>query len=297
MDTITTTRRPRFQRITPSPIHLTERDLAILKLVYEYRFSTSDMIREAIAGSPQRITRRLTDLYHSRHLDRPRDQLPSYQEGGKPIIYALGNKGADALTIYAGIDRKRIDWTTKNREAGERHIQHALMVARFRHALTLALRDRPETAIASWEHAGVFRVPVTYEDRKGKEITISIIPDACFTIRDKDDFMYFFLEADQSTMSHDRFLKKLKSYYHFFATEIYKQPDNPYHLPSFRVLTLTKSEQRKDNLRALARQVNDRQKALNLFWFACEKPYTKNPAAIFTHWQTPQDETPHHLLE
>jgi hypothetical protein len=52
-----------------------------------------------------------------------------------------------------------------------------------------------------------------------------------------------------------------------------------------RVLTITRSEERKHNLRKIADQVSP--EAKNLFWFICEKAYLGNPQKIFeTTWQT-----------
>jgi hypothetical protein len=64
-------------------------------------------------------------------------------------------------------------------------------------------------------------------------------------------------------------------------------------MPGFRVLTVTLSDQRKDNLRLTAQGVDPNGKGLNLFWFACEKSYATTPQELAgTMWQTPQEDTP-----
>ena len=80
------------------------------------------------------------------------------------IAYTLGNKGADELVLYSGLDRKDIDWTQRSRETGERYLRHGLMVSRFRHALILALRNEPESCINFWDMSGAFKASVSYED-------------------------------------------------------------------------------------------------------------------------------------
>ena len=110
--------------------------------------------------------------------------------------------------------------------------------------------------------------------------------------------MYFLVEADRSTMTNDRFRQKLFSYYKFWQHEIYRKPDNRYQLPSFRVLTVTISKERRDNLRAVARTVDDKQRGTGLFWFLCEKDYRDTPACLFQPlWKTAKDERMHGLLE
>src|SRR5881296_4549268 len=176
--TIRTKRLPRFRRATADalpPFKLTERDRELLKIMYDYRFITAEMLQDlatpvvltprqqdaverliaarraklGITGTADRvpsnakreIQRRLQALYHHGYVQRLK--LSDHD----PIVYALGNKGADELTLHFGVDRQKIDWTSKNRETGERYMQHGLMVSRFRHALTLALGNLPTTTL------------------------------------------------------------------------------------------------------------------------------------------------------
>jgi hypothetical protein len=66
--------------------------------------------------------------------------------------------------LYFGIDRKEIEWTTKNRECGERYIRHALMVTHLRHAVVVALRD--------WPALTLHLAP------SGRTLLLSDVPDA-----------------------------------------------------------------------------------------------------------------------
>jgi hypothetical protein len=53
--------------------------------------------------------------------------------------------------LHYGIDRKEIEWTTKNRECGEPYIRHALMVTHLRHAVEVSLRERSDIHLEIWE--------------------------------------------------------------------------------------------------------------------------------------------------
>ena len=56
-----------------------------------------------------------------------------------------------------------------------------------------------------------------------------------------------------------------------------------------RVLTITRSEERKQNLRKIADQISP--DAKGLFWFICEKTYLGNPQAVLAPmWQTLEDD-------
>ena len=116
-----------------------------------------------------------------------------------------------------------------------------------------------------------------------------VSPDAFFTIEDKDDWLHFFLEADRSTMPHKRFLKKTKAYWQFWAEEKHKDKFN---ISVFRVLTITKTEERKEGLRQQTRESE-------MFLFACQKNYNiKKPETILDPiWQSPKNDQWHHLLE
>jgi hypothetical protein len=57
-----------------------------------------------------------------------------------------------------------------------------------------------------------------------------------------------------------------------------------------RVLTITRSEERRHNLRKIADEISH--EAKNLFWFICEKSYLGKPKEIFkANWQTLEDDT------
>jgi hypothetical protein len=156
---------------------------------------------------------------------------------------------------------------------------------------TVRLSDRgPET-------------PLQYTDDSGKPKLIK--PDWAFTLIDSNDDLDFFLETDRSTTSlesasgkRDMFLK-YRAYWLFWRQEMEKAKQGLPALTSFRVLTTTKSAKRFENLRKLAREVDDKQTGSEMFWFAEETSYDPHqPESIWQEmWQTPKDDEKHHLLE
>jgi Replication-relaxation len=322
--------RPRFRRASQEErpaFRLTARDRELLKVIYEYRFITACMLQDlvpavALTENQQRaldkliaskkekaatarsapterphrarweILRRLQMLFHSGYLQRHK------VSDSDPIAHALGNLGAEELTLYFGIDRKDIEWTTKNRESSERYIRHSLMVSRFRHALELSLREVPGAAVEFWKPGGAFKAAVKYEDTVStREGTLTqvvdgvVIPDGLFVLKVGDKRIHYYLEADRSTMSNARYLSKLKSYFAFWSTAV-RGGKHASGITQMRVLTVTMSEARKDNLRATAREVDPEGRAPNLFWFACERSYRDTPEQVISPiWQTLQDET------
>ena len=92
-------RKRRFVREIPSPFQLTERDITMVRLVARHRFLRSTHISELCQAPHKKVCARLTSLFHDGYLDRPRAQFDHYREGGgsSPIVYALGNRGAQLL--------------------------------------------------------------------------------------------------------------------------------------------------------------------------------------------------------
>ncbi len=263
-------RAPRFKRRPGSAgrLIIQNRDVDIIRLVYEYGLINSEQICALVHGSKQGISRRLMKLYHHGFLDRPVSQVIFSNPvlGPKKMVYALGDRGADILSERLGMDCGKRRLSKKNRQLRERHIQHTLLISQFRACLTLALDKTPGARLVLWvrENARELRDQVDYTmgDRKRK---LSIVPDGFFCIEDARGLMYFFIEADRSTMSHRRFRDKILAYWQCWR---YGGVRKRLGINNFRVLTLTVSEKRRDNL------VKTAQKAVEkgggyMFWFGC----------------------------
>lgn len=293
-------RAPRFERAPDQVggLRLQERDAEIIRLVYEYRFLNSAQIQALVEGSDQNLLRRLQKLYHHGYLDRPPSQGLYPKPGLEKMVYGLGDRGADLLAERYGMDRGQVRWREKNREAGDRYLRHTLMVSDFRTCLTLALRQRDDAELLFWkrEKQAQLSDEVTYRGPEGGKRRIPVVPDSFFGIEDPGGKMYFFLEADRSTMTNRRFLKKMRGYWKWWQQGGHREK---YGIEAFRVLTVTKSEARKENLRETTRQADDRQDGSLMFWFTARDRYDlEEPERVLQPvWQTPRDDQRHGLLE
>ena len=127
----------------------------------------------------------------------------------------------------------------------------------------------------------------TREGTRTQVVNGVVLPDSLFVVTDGAKRIHSFLEADRSTMSNARYLAKLKAYFAFWATYV---RDGRSPIKQMRVLTITRSEERKQNLRQIADEVSP--EAKNLFWFICEKVYLGTPQEILKDtWQTLEDDT------
>jgi|SRR6185295_5735507 len=262
------TRRPRFERVPVRSIVLTPRDLDILRAVHRHRLLRSTHLVALLGGSRQATLRRLQLLFHHGYLDRPPMQLDWYVRGSEPLVYALGNQGAEVLEAEGEVRRGGVRWDTKNRNVSRVFLHHTLAVAEVMVAFEVACRSRervrfipPEEVLAGAPaETRRLRLPFRWqiEVRHGGELhRLGVEPDKVFGLRFEDEpegrnLAFFFLEADRGTMPVARkglaqtsFLRKL-----FCYREIWRQRLHKTHLgiPNFRVLTVTTSRERVKRL-------------------------------------------------
>jgi hypothetical protein len=261
----------------------------MLRLLADYRFLNTYQILAMQPRGLRNLRRRLQYLFHAGLVDRPPRQHDFLQPPG-PVVYGLGNKGAEVLARALDVERCKVDWQTKNRESGLPYIEHTLMISRFRSTLSLALGSIKDANITNWQQGPQLKAEVKVKGQR-----LAIIPDGFFAIQQKGQYHHFFLEADRSTMTTKRYLRKLRAYWLWWKTGGHQRKFN---IPRFRVLTLTTSEKRMENLRNLARQADDGKRGSPMFLFACEKSFRiEDPATILNPiWQTPGNEAWHRLV-
>jgi protein involved in plasmid replication-relaxation len=269
---VTPRRKRRFVRETPNPFQLTDRDITIVRLVAQHRFLRSTHLSDLSQAPHKKICDRLTSLFHAGYLDRPRAQFDHYREGGgsSPIVYALGNRGAQLLIHRDQLEASDVDWARKNHVAGCQFIQHTLAIADVRVALQRAIRERPgfqllepkqllETAPAETrrrERPWTWRSKVHYGDTT---IELGVAPDYPSAIQYRDGrFRAFLVECDRGTMPVDRAnLMQTSLKRKFLAYAAAKRADlhqRQFGWNAFRVLLITTNKQRVDNVLATIRE-------------------------------------------
>jgi protein involved in plasmid replication-relaxation len=261
-------RRPRFERAPVRPMIRTPRDREILRAVRRHRLLRSTHFIALSGGSRQATLRRLQLLFHHGYLDRPPMQLDWYARGSEPLVYALGNRGAEILEAEGVARRRGMRWDTKNRNLSRVFLHHTLAIAEVMVAFEVACRSRasvrfipPEEIIAGAPAATrCLRLPFRWQvevRHGGKSYRLGVEPDRVFGLRfdgtpENRKHAFFLLEADRGTMPVARkglaqtsFLRKLLAY-----QETWRQGLHRTHLgiPNFRVLTVTASQERVKRL-------------------------------------------------
>lgn len=276
--------RPRFRR-NPYPIRITDRDLELIRHVHRHRFLTSQHLKRLVKGGRQGIERRLKGLYHSGYLDRPRCQLDYYHLGGsKPLVYGLGNKGAELLTERNGRKPRTVDWTARNRSATRFFLKHTLDVADFATALEASVRESvivrhtgAEELAASLgrDSRADLRWSVSFT-HASEHVELGVIPDQIFALT-RDSTVHYVLEVDRATMPVSRrgltqtsVQRKLLAYH---ATWNQRLLEREFGWKRFRVLFLTSSKERVEHLRQAARELPG---GRGLFLFAHRRQLTED---------------------
>lgn len=262
------TRRPRFERAPVRPMILTPRDHEILRAVHRHRLLRSTHLAVLSGGSPQVTLRRLQLLFHHGYLDRPPMQLDWYARGSEPLVYALGNRGAEVLETEGGVRRGGIRWDTKNRNVSRVFLHHTLAVAEVMVAFEVACRAHegvrlipPEEVLAGAPEATRrLRLPFRWQVEVGwggKPHRLGLEPDRVFGLHfegapENRRRAFFFLEADRGTMpimrkglAQTSFLRKLLAYQEAWRRGLHREYLG---IPNFRVLTVTTSRERVEHL-------------------------------------------------
>lgn len=212
-------KRSRFEPGGAPGLHLTPRDVAILKAVARYRVLHSGMIGRVVAlegftpggidarhvlfDPAKRIRDRLTELFHGGFLARPRAAYSFVRPGSEPLTYALGREGERLLAeLGAGDDAGN---ARKTRAAKRGFVEHQLLV----NEVAIALRESASRTVriaigdellVSSGHATAHPFRFTAGVTLGTESkTIGIEPDLAFTNRTGERTYGYLVEVDRDT--------------------------------------------------------------------------------------------------
>jgi hypothetical protein len=185
---------------------MTQRDLQIIAMVYEYEGCGVEHIRKAFfQGSRNRSIpcyRRLSYLVEEGYLRSP--LLPALN---KHFLTPGARARSILSSLLKGSEMKRI------RIDSPLLILHKLAICDIRVSLELACKASPLFLLTQWTNVSMLRrAPLSVEDLETKKQSL-IIPDAAFTLcsavgRNAD----FFLEMDLATVSLKHIRQRLREY-------------------------------------------------------------------------------------
>lgn len=271
-------------------MRLMQRDVEIIKAVYDYRILKGDQIQELFFGSQSTASFRLSRLYQHGYLDR--EFLPTM--GGiasSPILYSLGKKGADVLFEKYGISREELRKKVGRRELSPLFLEHILQINQIRIAVTLAAKDEGYF-LESWFDDALLKLDydhVMIDTSTGMKKNVSIIPDSYFVLEVPQGRAHFFMELDRGTMTLGRYKQKIQAYRKYISSGEYQRR---YHTKSLRVLTVTLNETRLKNLIQKTEEVEGGR----VFWFTTLDQISNESVLSSPIWNVAKKQKSHILI-
>jgi hypothetical protein len=243
---------------TPNAIRLTQRDIEIVRAVYDYRLLTTQHLKTLFFPSRHQAYARLSALYHHGFLNRV--FLGVYADKmNTPILYVLDKRGAELLQAEQGID---VVWSKELKSLTTQFLEHTLAINSVRVAVAKAAMDFGY-ALLVWKGENEIKADydyVTIRGQTGRMQSVSVIPDSYFALETPKGKAHFFLELDRGTMTTQRFKTKILAYQTYYGSGAYQRR---FETRSLRVLTVTTGPGRAANLQRVTEEAGGKQR----YWF------------------------------
>jgi hypothetical protein len=237
---------PRYRRVEQRviPVAIQPRDLLLLKMVYEFPYSTAVQLsrllpagsinpqlrayhdqrrqvrsgEDMVQGKPvkvrREIRRRLQQLFHAS--GGPYVQRHKVNNNSA-TLYTIAMRAVDLLAAEFDLDTGALARSARNRDPGEKFLWHARQRTNFRFAVTVAVDARPDIEIAYWFKDGSVRLPITYQTDDGTIIEDTVIPDDVLGIRWlKSGIVEPLLVESDKRKDYPRVRKKIIAYVHLW---------------------------------------------------------------------------------
>jgi hypothetical protein len=219
---------------------LQDSDIELMHEVHQLRIATIDHL-SALSGRSVRA------LWARLHKLKERRYLATAARFMQKQVYAIGSQGIPVLIEHGyakqGIAEKRL----RHHELTEIGIRHSLFIADIHARVLLLTRTGPVT-LPHWEEGATLWDTVPRDGGAAMPVR----PDAYFVLKhagrpEGKNIFHVFLEADRSTMSHERMAAKIAGYVAYYDQRLHtrKYPG----MRSFLVATVTETRSRAQELR------------------------------------------------
>ena len=213
----------------------------LLLVVHQLRLATIDHLSALTGRSVRALWGRLLKLKKRRY-------LVTVARFMQKQVYAIGSEGVLALIEQGYAPRALAERRPRHNELSEIGIRHSLFVADI-HARTLILTQSRGVRLTQWQEGPALWDSVVPRD---SETAIPVRPDAYFILEhterpEKKNAFHVFLEADRSTMSHQRMAAKIEGYLAYYQQGLHTRKFSG--MLAFIVATVTETRRRSEELR------------------------------------------------
>lgn len=280
---------------------LTPRDHAILHAIYVYRLVTREQIEQLLfpVGEGQdhftrtsKARERLRLLFHHGYVERIPMLVGSEAWAFRPV-YRLASKGAAEVASDLSVPVKQLAYWGKGDDKDHRDtrvsslfLEHALKLNDVRIAFMLAAHKAgvrieewlADASLQAQERKDYVALAASGESRK-----VAIVPDAYCALSIENRRYHFFLELDRATMSLPRWATRVEAYRAYVYSGKYTER---YHSKSLRILTVTTTEERLQNLKTKTAKAQGG----GMFWFAISEDVSPSTVFFSPIWLQANDE-------
>ena len=264
------TRRDYYVRKPKASLAISEGDVAILLLLYRFRFLSTEQLIRATGRGPRVLRERLRRLFDHGYIDRPNAQRERnlWRSGSSSLVYGLRREGARVLEEMGAVPVEGLNWRWKNQKVKRPFLLHTLDLAEVVLQLEAEVSVSPSlsSTLVDQFSSGSAEGPswaVSVSGYGGPRRELTIVPDAVARLDETKNSSLYFIELDRGTMpvtssNPDRssVRRKLIAYH-----ESWKQ--NAHHdrfgQVGARVLFVAPSASRIENMREAASRVFDEQ--------------------------------------
>lgn len=262
-------RRSRFVRTSSGRrIVISKRDVAVLQLLYRYRFlRTPQIVAFLCPRSKRRLIERLGDLFHEIALvNRPAVQWRYGDPRCTSVVHELSPKGLEYLREHRLVPQRAVTLSRRGDKGRSQQFPHAMMITDTLATAELALRDVPGQRFVSVDEI-LMRAPETTKNAKNPlaaPVTIHpnnafpdirapwkthVIPDGLFgieyLINGKKRYRFWALECERTSPTRrsnaraSSLARKHAAYHALIHSRGYKDHWN---IPNLKVLVMTQKD-------------------------------------------------------
>jgi hypothetical protein len=216
-------------------------DIELLHAVSQLRIATIDHLAALSGRTVRALWGRLLKLKKRRY-------LTSVARFMQKQVYAIGSAGVPVLIEHGYAAQEFAERRIRHHELTEIGIRHSLFIADIHMRMLLLTRTGP-IKLAEWQEGSALWDSVV---PRPDTPAIPVRPDAYFVLKhagrpEGRNTFHVFLEADRSTMSHERMATKIAGYVAYYEQAEYRQKYPG--MRSFIVATMTQTRERAEELR------------------------------------------------
>lgn len=255
-------------------MQLTKRDRKVIVRCFEDKLLSTSFLKKLYFPSLSSCSRRCRILYSNHYLDRSFFPASPPEMGKKEAYYSLGKKGVGLVALKVGLSKKRVENQRRSLMRQMRShsilytLTHIKAISKVRFAFEQAFETDDKVELITYLPERLLQQ--AFHNGKKRKLR----PDAFlkYFIKSTQKRYTAFLEVDLGTESSKQIQKKIKRYIAFSKTNL---PQRRFGTSLFRVIVLTTSEERSENIKSTIESVVDK-----IFWIT---DYSKLKGSFLTN--------------